>query len=445
MPKPTISWNHSKWAPLFFTIWTGQNLSWIGSAVAQFGLVWWVTEKTGSATVLAVATLISMLPGVVLGPLVGALIDRWNRRIVMLVADGIIALVSLWLAYLFWTGSMEIWHLYVVMFIRAIGGTFHWPANQASISLMVPKEHLPRIAGLNQTIGGAVNIISPPVGAFLLQIMPLHWIMMIDVITAIFSILPLLFIIIPQPEKLPAATSAVSAVSAIWGDIKGGFRYIWDWRGLFWLLIIAMLINFFVNPAMSLVPILVTRHFQGAALELGWLNSSWGIGMLVGGLILGAWGGFRKRTHTMLMGIAGMGVGILMVAFSSANLLSLAVAGFFFASAMNAFTNGSAFALLQTIVEPELQGRVFTVVMSMAGAISPLSLAVAGPIADAVGVRTLYYIAGGALLLLAVLGTMSPVILNLEQQAGTQAAGKPMVVDANPGRTPPDGGDGITE
>jgi DHA3 family macrolide efflux protein-like MFS transporter len=417
MTTRTIQWDVSKWARLFFTIWSGQTLSWVGSAVAQFGLIWWITEKTGSATILAVATLISMLPGVILGPVAGALIDRWNRRIVMLVADGFIALASLWLAYLFWAEALQIWQVYLVMLIRAIGLAFHWPANQASISLMVPVKHLPRIAGLNQTIGGAVSIISPPVGALLLQIMPLHWIMMIDVITAAFSILPLLFIIIPQPDTPNIDPAAGSAFSTVWGDMKAGFRYIWNWKGLFWLLMIAMLINFFTNPAMSLVPILVTRHFKGEALELGWLNASWGVGMVVGGLVLGAWGGFRKRAYTMLVGIFGMGVGILLVAFAPANLLLMAIVGFFIASGMNAITNGSAFALLQTVVEPELQGRVFTVVMSMAGAISPLSLAVGGPVADWLGVRTLYYMAAGALLLLAVAGTRVPAVLNLEEEA----------------------------
>src|SRR5689334_9317847 len=135
MSKLTLAWNPEKWAPLFFTIWTGQTLSWVGSAVAQFGLVWWITEKTGSATTLAVATMISLLPGVVLGPLAGALIDRWNRRLVMLVADGVIALASLWLAYLFWTNTLQLWQVYVVMLVRALGMAFHWPANQASISL----------------------------------------------------------------------------------------------------------------------------------------------------------------------------------------------------------------------------------------------------------------------------------------------------------------------
>jgi len=421
MPRRTITWDSSKWIPLFFTIWTGQTLSWIGSAVAQFGLVWWITEKTGSATVLAVATLLSMLPGIILGPLIGALIDRWNRRLVMLVADGIIALASLWLAYLFWADAMEIWQFYVVMIIRAIGGAFHWPANQASISLMVPQEHLPRIGGLNQTIGGAVNIIAPPIGALLLQVIPLSGIMMIDVVTAIFSILPLLFIIIPQPDKPPAEASATATISAVWKDMIDGFRYIWRWSGLFWLLIIIMVLNFFVNPAMSLVPILVTRHFLGQALELGWLNAAWGVGMLIGGLVLGAWGGFNKRTYTMLMGLFGLGIGILMVAFAPADMLPLALLGFLVGSAMNAMVNGSGFALLQTLVAPEMQGRVFTVVMSMAGAVSPFSLAVGGPIADRFGIRVLYFIAGGSILLLALLAWRSPIIMNLEEQARAQS------------------------
>jgi DHA3 family macrolide efflux protein-like MFS transporter len=420
MLKRTIAWNASKWVPLFFTIWTGQTLSWIGSAVAQFGLVWWITEKTGSATVLAVATLLSMLPSVLLGPLIGALIDRWNRRLVMLVADGIIALASLWLAYLFWVDAMEIWQFYVVMVIRALGLAFHWPANQASISLMVPQEHLPRIGGLNQTVGGAVNIISPPIGALLLQVMPLHGIMLIDVITAIFSILPLLFIIIPQPDTPPTESTMKANISAVWKDMVEGFRYVWNWSGMFWLLIIVMVLNFFVNPAMSLVPILVTKHFQGQALELGWLNASWGVGMLIGGLVLGAWGGFRKRIYTMLMGIFGLGIGILMVAFAPANMLPLAILGFLIGSAMNAFANGAGFALLQTLVAPEMQGRVFTVVMSMAGAVSPLSLAVGGPIADRFGIRVLYFIAGGSIFLLSLIGWRSPVIMNLERQANIQ-------------------------
>jgi len=396
MLKRTISWDTSKWVPLFFTIWTGQTLSLIGSAVASFGLIWWITEQTGSATVLAMATLLSMLPLIILGPVIGALVDRWNRRFVMLAADGVVALASLWLVYLFWTEALVIWQFYVVMVIRAVGQAFHWPANQASISLMVPKEQLPRIAGLNQTIGGAAKIISPMIGAFLLQIMSLSEIMMIDVITAIFSILPLLIIIIPQPDTPPTEATMTANI-------------------------FIMLISFFVTPAMSLIPILVTRHFQGQALELGWLSASWGLGMVIGGLILGAWGGFKKRVNTLLIGIFGLGIGILIVAFTPASMLQLALLGFLVGSSMNALAKGAFSALLQTLVAPEMLGRVFTVSMSMTMAVTPLSLAVGGPIADQFGIRILYYIAGGALLILSVISWRSPVILNLEDQSSDQS------------------------
>jgi len=116
-----------KWQVPFFTIWTGQALSLVGSRVAQFALVWYLTKTTGSATVLATASLVALLPGIFLGPFVGALIDRWNRRIVMLVADSVIALAILWLAYLFWIDALQIWHIYVIMLVRAVGGVFHQP------------------------------------------------------------------------------------------------------------------------------------------------------------------------------------------------------------------------------------------------------------------------------------------------------------------------------
>ena len=163
----------ARWAPRFFAIWTGQAFSLLGSMLVQFALVWWLTQTTGSATVLAMATLVAVLPGIVIGPFAGALVDRWNRRLIMIVADSLIALVTLWLIYLYATGRMQVWQVYVAMFLRAALGGFHWPAMQSSTSLMVPKEHLARVAGLNQTMMGVMNIISPPLGALLLSVLPL--------------------------------------------------------------------------------------------------------------------------------------------------------------------------------------------------------------------------------------------------------------------------------
>jgi DHA3 family macrolide efflux protein-like MFS transporter len=411
-----------KWKIPFFTIWTGQAFSLVGSRVLEFALIWWLTQLTGSATVLATATLMWVVPQVFLGPVAGALVDRWNRRVVMIIADSLIALVALWLAYLFWTGSIQIWHVYAGLLVRAIGGCFHWPAMQASTSLMVPDEHLTRVAGLNQTMQGALNVVGPPLGAMLLALLPFEGIMLMDVGTAMFAVAPLFFVHVPQPERASAESEdgrpAQGKAPSVWSDVRAGLRYVWGWPGLFAVLIMATVLNFVVNPAFSLMPLLVKGHFGGDALQLGWLESSWGVGLVLGGLLLSAWGGFRRRVYTSLTGIVVQGVGIMLIGLAPANAFWLAVVGMFVGGVMNALVNGPMFAVLQAVVAPDMQGRVFTVVMSMASAAWPLSLAVAGPVADSVGVRP-WYVVGGAVSVIMGLGAFFvPVIVNIEQNNG---------------------------
>ena len=195
--------DHIPWKARFRTIWGGQAISIIGSQLVQFALIWYLTVQTGSATVLATASFISLLPNVILGPFVGTLVDRWNRRAIMLRADSIITLATMVLAVLFMGDAVAIWHIYIVMFIRALAGSFHTNAMTASISLMVPKEHLTRIQGMNQMLNGGLNIVAAPLGAFLIGILPMQGILAIDVATALFAIVPLLMIQIPQPERMP--------------------------------------------------------------------------------------------------------------------------------------------------------------------------------------------------------------------------------------------------
>ena len=157
------------WAARFFTVWGGQAFSLFGSALVQFALVWYLTKQTGSATILATATLVAMLPQIVLGPFVGALVDRWNRRLIMILADGSIALATVVLIYLFASGRVQIWHIYLILMVRSLGQAFQFPAMQASTSLMVPEKQLTRISGANQTLQGVTNIVAPPTGALLLE------------------------------------------------------------------------------------------------------------------------------------------------------------------------------------------------------------------------------------------------------------------------------------
>jgi DHA3 family macrolide efflux protein-like MFS transporter len=339
----------------------------------------------------------------------------------MIVADGFIALVSAWLAYLFWANAMQVWHVYVIMLARATGGIFHFPAMTASTSLMVPPEHLPRVQGLNQAVQGGLNIVSPPLGAFLLSLLPLHGIMAIDVVTALCAILPLFLVSIPQPSRDLPEPGGRGIIGGVWQDVREGLRYVYEWRGVFYLLILAALCNFFGNPGSALMPILVTKHFGGGVVELGWMNSAYGVGFLIGGLALGMWGGFRRRIVTMLTGWFFMGLSILLIALAPANALWLALVGTFIGGFMNPIANGTALALLQTIVVPEMQGRVLMVVMSLTVAVAPISMAAAGPIADAWGVRVWYIIGGVGPALLMLAAFFAPPIMHLEDGHGPQA------------------------
>jgi DHA3 family macrolide efflux protein-like MFS transporter len=400
-----------RWKARFFTIWTGQQFSLFGSSVAQFALVWWLTQKTGSATVLATATLVAVLPQVILGPFAGALIDRWSRRWVMVVADGVIALASAGLALLFFTGRIQVWHIFLVKVLRGLGGAFHWPAMTASTSLMVPEQQLSRVAGLNQTVYGAMNIIAPPVGAILVSFLPMHGIMGIDVLTAALAIVPLLFIPIPQPVR-PEAGKRRPYLA----ELREGFRYVWGWKGLLIVLLGAALINFLVNPAFSLLPLLVVNHFGKGALELSWLESTFGIGMILGGVTLSVWGGFRRRMFTTLLGIVGMGIGVLAMGFLPPSGLYLALGALFLTGFMGPLANGPLQALGQAMVEPGMQGRVFSLMGSLSAGMMPLGLAVAGPVADLLGIQFWYIIGGVAMLTLGVVGFLLPQVRHLEDR-----------------------------
>jgi DHA3 family macrolide efflux protein-like MFS transporter len=256
-----------------------------------------------------------------------------------------------------------------------------------------------------------------------MEIMPLHTIMMIDLITAAFAIGPLFFVHIPQPER-PAAAEARTKPS-LWRDVAAGFRYIWGWKGMFLVLMLATLINMMIHPAMSLLPVLVLRKFGGGALQLGWLNSAWGVGIILGGLILSVWGGFKRKMVTALLGLIGQGIGFLIVGLTPASAFSLGIIGLALGGTMNPICNGPLFALLQDVVAPEIQGRVFTVIGSLSGLAAPVGLAIAGPVADWLGVQAWFMIGG---LLCIILGTamfLTPIIMDLEaHRHAAQAARK---------------------
>lgn len=407
-----------KWLRSFAPIWGGQAFSLLGSSLVQFALVWWLTEKTGSTVVLATATLVALLPEVILGPFAGALVDRWNRRRVMIAADSAIALATLGLVVLFLTGSIQPWHIYVAMFLRALGGGFHFPAMSASSALMVPEKHLARLAGANQALNGLMRILAPPLGALLLSVLPMQSVLAIDIATAGLAIAPLLFIAIPQPARQEGAVTA----RAVLGDVRAGLRYVTSWPGLFVILLMATMINFLINPAFTFLPLVVTRHFHGGAAQYGWLESVLGVGFIIGGLLLSVWGGFRRKVVTSMISLIGMGLGVLVIGLAPAQGYWIAMVGMFLVGFMNPLVNGPFFAFIQARVDPEMQGRVFTLVMSLSAAMSPISMAVAAPIAEWLGLQSWYLLGGAICMLMAVGGLLSKTVMTVESQSARGAS-----------------------
>ncbi len=400
-----------KWQTPFFAIWTGQAFSLLGSRIVQFALVWWLTERTGSATVLATATLVALLPEILLSPIAGAYVDRWNRRIVMIVADGLIALASIWLAYLFWSGAMQIWHIYVIMLVRALGGCFHWPAMQASTSLMVPREHLARVAGLNQTLNGALSILAPPLGALLMGLIPLHGVILVDVVTAALAIAPLCFVHVPQPRR----ANEGQKVSSVWCDVQDGLRYVFNWPGLVTLIGAIMIFKIVLTPAFSLMPLLVSDHFGGGAVQLSLLQAIIGVGIVLGGLILSAWGGFKRQIYTSMMGMCIIGVSFIILSLLPSRLFWAALATVFLMGLTIPMIDGPIMAIFQGTISPEMQGRVLTLVISLGSITSPLGLSVAGPVTDLLGIRIWYLAAGLLCGSMGVASYFAPAIVNIEQ------------------------------
>lgn len=406
------------WTLNYFPMWLGQAISLVGSRVVQFALIWYLTIETNSATVLALATLVGILPEIILGPIAGAYVDRWDRQLVMIIADGAVALASWCLAFLFWTEAVQVWHIYAIMFIRAIGGSFHWPAMQASTSLMVPEGQLSRINGLNQAVNGGLTIIGPLLGAFLLGLLPLYAVMMVDVGTAVLAIFSLIIVNIP----LPVRDAQAGAEKSIWSDLQGGLQYILNWRGLAIIIGVAMIIRLLLMPAFSLLPLLISDYFNGTAAQLGLMESIIGVGMLVGGVLLSIWGGFQRRVYTTLMGIILTGFSLLLLGFVPADRFVLALASVFIAGLAVPLVDGPMMAILQAKVRPEIQGRVFTLLGSLLSLTVPIGLLLAGPLSDLFTLQVWYLLAGVACVALGISMFFVPSVMYIEEHQEGAAA-----------------------
>jgi DHA3 family macrolide efflux protein-like MFS transporter len=410
-PKPEVTRTPTASMRPFFIAWTGQAISLFGSQLVRFAIVWWLTVETGSDTILATATIMVILPQVILNPFAGSYVDRWNRKLTIIVSDALIAVTILGLAFLFAIDLVSLWSIIAITFIGALVGAFHNPAFSASTSMMVPKEQLSRIGGLNQALNGAITIIAPPTGALLIEILPIYWVLAIDVLTAAIAIVSIAVIHVPQPLK-----NSEHKKASVIKDMAEGFRFIRGWPGALRLIALAMVVNFTISPAMSLLPIVASVFFSGDVTTLAVLQSGIAIGAFTGGLFFTIWGGTKKRIHSTLAGLIFVGIGLLIIGFITPNDFWIAVAALVFVGFMVSIANGPLFAILQATIPHEMQGRVFAVLSSGATMMTPLGLAFAGPISDIFGVQMMFIIAGIVTSIAGISSFFSSSLMKFEEE-----------------------------
>jgi hypothetical protein len=334
--------------------------------------------ETGQATPFALNALFFNLPRILVQPIAGSIADRYNRKKIMILADTGAALSTAVVAALLFSGNLEIWHIYVTTLFSSVFSTFQGPAYRASITMIVPKKDLARAGGIEQVGGAVESILVPLIASVLYAAIGLKGVILIDFVTYFFAIGALLLVFIPQPE-LTTQVEEAGQKPSMWRDAAFGWKYLRERPGLFGLLWYYAVVNFFLSFSGVLWGPLILSF--GTEIDLGVVQMSSGLGILLGGILIGAWGGPEgKKIRVVIATIALSSVGYFIAGLRE-TLYFVAVGQFvvlFFIPISAALSQ----AVWQVKVPPDIQGRVFSIRSMIAWSIIPLANAVAGPLAD---------------------------------------------------------------
>ncbi|HEX2623320.1 MAG TPA: MFS transporter [Phototrophicaceae bacterium] len=365
----------------FIVFWIGQVVSLLGTGMSSFALALWAWQLTGEATTLALMGLFQFTPGLLLGPVAGTLVDRWDRKLTLMVSDLGAGLTSVAVFVLYASGNLQIWHLYVAVAIASAFESFQFPAQSAAVTTMLSKDQYARASGMLGLAGSASHIFAPPLAGFLFAIIGINGILLIDIVTFIFAISMVLLIAVPNPPE--TSEGRASRSQGLGREVAYGFTYIFQRPALLGLQLTFFFINLFGTLSFVLtIPMILSRTGNNQGLA-GIVVSFLGIGGLVGGLTLSIWGGPKRRIHGVLLGMAAvsllgtMGLGLAQTGWGW-------IAGAFFSAAFIPVLNGSNQAIWQSKVAPDIQGRVFAVRRLIGQITAPLAMIIAGPLADRV-------------------------------------------------------------
>lgn len=384
------------WKSTFLIIWTGQAMSLLSSSIVQFAIIWWITIEMGSAKSLAFASIAGIMPQIILGPFIGVWIDRLDRKLIMIVADLSIAFFTLILGLLFYLQVVEIWHIYILLAIRSVGSSFHYPAMQASTPLLAPKEQLTRIAGINQTLYSIANIAGPAIGAVVCQMISMQYIVLIDILGAVWACSALAFVTIPKPPPIEQHGKVLKELAAT-------FRVLYSHKGIVAMMTAWLVAIFFFVPTDSLFPLMTISYFGGNAYQMSLIEIAFGVGMLIGGAAISVWGSNKGRVKLFIWGLIALGSCYLFSGFLLPHQFILFVVFVFAMGVAVPVLNSPTNSLLQTHIPSGMLGRVFSLLDTLILLPVPFGLMMVGTVSDAIGIENIFLIAGVAIVLVGVI------------------------------------------
>ncbi|MEH2411066.1 MFS transporter [Nostoc sp.] len=360
-------------------LWLGQILSMIGSSMTGFAFTIWVWELTGQATALALFGLFSQVPKILIIPIAGVIVDRWNRKYLMMLGDTVSGLLTITVLLLYTTHNLQLWHLYVAIGVKGTFNQFQDLAFSASVSMMVPKEQYSRASSIGFLANSSSMIIAPALAGVLYPVIGLMGILIIDITTFAIAVSTLLLVDIPQPTITKVSTGSSTNLKQ---DIYFGWRYIAARPSLLAMLLLMLLFLFADQFCNSLFTPLILARTGNDTKALGMVYSAAGLGGIFGVLLVGAWGSFKPRIHGVLLGMVGAGFSQAVFGLGTIPLIWI---GAQFCSSLNFPIMGSADdAIWLSKVKPKVQGRVFAMRSMVLPVSSALANLMAGPLADRV-------------------------------------------------------------
>jgi DHA3 family macrolide efflux protein-like MFS transporter len=361
-------------------VWIGQIISILASGMSGVGLSIWMFEQTKSATAMGLMQVSFILPFLILSPIAGVMVDRYNRKLMMMVSDFAAVTATFAILILQATGHLQFWHLYAANMLYGLGNTFQWPAYSAAISTMVPKEQYGRANGLMSLLDAGPGVLAPILAGAVLAISKVNgltFILSIDVVTFFIALGALAFVYVPQPEK---TVEGQKEKGSMWKEAAYGFTYIFKRPSLLGLQMVFFFGNLFYSLGFTVLAPMILLRTGNNSMIFGTVNSAMAIGGVAGGIIMSAWGGFKKRTHGVLAGWALSGIFAAIFGFGTS--LAFWIPFIVAEALVSPLVNTSNQSIWQAKVAPDIQGRVFSARRLIAWFSQPIAPIIAGVLAD---------------------------------------------------------------